>query len=80
MYLEVDGRIASECSLAGNYAIVDEASRFHSSYKRGCQEKTFPLSFSPQKHHPTSGSNFFQPVFMVQPAENILDSDPASSG
>jgi hypothetical protein len=26
---------------------------------------------------PTSRRHFFQPVFMVQPAENILDSDPA---
>ena len=33
---------------------------------------------SPQKHHPTSRSNFFDPVFVVQPAKNILDSDPAS--
>jgi hypothetical protein len=33
---------------------------------------------TPQKHHPVSRSNFFQPVFMVQPAEDILDSDPAS--
>src|SRR5215831_7521731 len=32
---------------------------------------------TPQKHHPISRCDFFQPIFMVQPAENILDSDPA---
>src|SRR5215475_15012544 len=31
---------------------------------------------TPQKHHPISRSRFLQPIFMVQPAENILDSDP----
>jgi hypothetical protein len=32
---------------------------------------------SPQKCYPTSSRNFFQPVFMVQPGENLLDSDSA---
>jgi hypothetical protein len=32
----------------------------------------------PKKQHLTSRSNFFQPEFVVQAAENILDSDPAS--
>src|SRR5262249_60067263 len=31
---------------------------------------------TPQKSHAISRGNFFQPIFMVQPAENILDSDP----
>jgi len=33
---------------------------------------------APQKHHRFSRSHFFQPIFVVQPAEDILDSDPAS--
>ena len=33
---------------------------------------------SPQENHPTSGGNFFQPIFVVQPTKNILGSDPAS--
>jgi hypothetical protein len=28
---------------------------------------------TPQKHHPTSPKNFFQPVFLVLPAEKIFD-------
>ena len=32
---------------------------------------------TPQKHHPISRSSFLQPKFVVQPAANILDSDPA---
>ena len=32
---------------------------------------------APQKVDPTSRCNFFEPVFMVQPAENILRSYPA---
>src|SRR5262249_13380653 len=41
-----------------------------------CSSRVEPCT--PQKHRLTSGSNFFQPVFMLQPAENILDSDPAN--
>jgi hypothetical protein len=36
-------------------------------------------SCTPQKHHAISRGNFFQPIFMVQPAENILASEPAGS-
>jgi hypothetical protein len=43
----------------------------------GEASRVLPNTCTPQKHHPTSRSNFFQPVFMVQPAENILYSDPA---
>jgi hypothetical protein len=32
----------------------------------------------PQKHHRFSRSPFFQPIFVVQPSEDVLDSDPAS--
>ena len=32
---------------------------------------------APQKVDATSRSNFFEPIFMVQPAENISRSDPA---
>src|SRR5262244_1473441 len=31
---------------------------------------------TPQKRHAISRGNFFQPIFMVQPAENILGPDP----
>jgi hypothetical protein len=33
---------------------------------------------APQKHHRFSRRHFFQPIFWIQPAEDILDSDPAS--
>src|SRR5215471_17338456 len=36
-----------------------------------------PNTVYSQKHHPISRCDFFQPIFMVQPAENILDSDSA---
>jgi hypothetical protein len=42
-----------------------------------CVSPAYHPTCSPQKHHPISRSNFFQPIFMVQPAENILASDPA---
>lgn len=35
---------------------------------------------SPQKHHPTSCSNFFEPVFVVQPAKDVLDSVGQAAG
>src|SRR5262245_29734224 len=40
------------------------------SLMRGAQ------SCTPQKSHAISRGNFFQPIFMVQPAENILGPDP----
>jgi len=36
-----------------------------------------PGACAPRKTDPTSRRNFFEPVFMVQPAENILRSYPA---
>ena len=35
------------------------------------------ITYAPQKVDATSRSNFFQPIFMVQPAENISRSYPA---
>lgn len=35
-------------------------------------------SCTPQIRHPISRSNFFEPIFMVQPAKDILDSHPAT--
>ena len=32
---------------------------------------------APQKYHRSSRSPFFQPIFVVQPAKDILDSDLA---
>ena len=34
------------------------------------------IGCTPQKSHAVSRGNFFQPIFMVQPAENILGPDP----
>src|SRR5215472_16891466 len=34
------------------------------------------VSCTPQKRHAISRGSFFQPIFMVQPAENILGPDP----
>src|SRR5215472_16376381 len=34
------------------------------------------VSCTPQKRHGISRGSFFQPIFMVQPAENILGPDP----
>jgi hypothetical protein len=39
--------------------------------------KLIALGCAPQKVNPASRCNFFEPVFMVQPTENIVRSYPA---
>jgi hypothetical protein len=71
---------ANECFLVGRQTYFHALKRKRPKSK--CQASSGSLGgrvvpCAPQKVDPTSRCNFFEPVFMVQPAENILHSYPA---